>query len=610
MHVLDDPRDFAHDACNGFLAAYSRYVQRVPDTWAVMRRGGPRVGKVSVVVGGGSGHYPAFCGVVGTGMADAAVMGEVFTSPSAEQAYRTARALNGGAGVLFSFGNYAGDVLNFGAAQTRLRAEGVDCRTVLVTDDIASAPTEQAHQRRGVAGDFTVFKIAGAAAERGDDLNEVERLARHCDARTFSFGAAFNGCTLPGADSPLFTVPAGSMELGLGIHGEPGIRTVDSVDARGLARLLVEPILAERPADATGRVAVLLNGLGGTKYEELFVLFQHVSRMFGEAELELVLPEVGELVTSLDMAGTSLTVTWLDDELEEMWTAPADTPGFRRGQMLSERNLPTLPIPAESAESAESNVLGHGTADVSRTAGFSDEHGPDRTPNPPSGPEPPDSTASVASADLVKRALVAMLASVEANESLLGHLDAAAGDGDHGTAMVRGLRAASEASSPVPAGAQATLDAAADALADRGAGTSGMLWGVVLHAIGAGLGNGPPPTSAQLVASVGRAAAELMRVGGARRGDKTILDALLPFHEVLSGEVTTGAPIAQAWLAAAQRATEAAAQTAPLVARVGRARPLGAKGVGTPDPGATSMALCLQAVGTVLASEPSARVAR
>ena len=170
--IYNDPASFKDDMIDGFVAAYSRYVERVPGACGVMRAGGPREGKVSVIAGGGSGHYPAFCGLVGQGLADGAVIGDIFTSPSNEQAYRVGRALDGGAGVLFSFGNYAGDVMNFGAAPERLRAEGIDCRTVLVTDDVASAPPAEKQRRRGIAGDLVVFKLAGAAADRGDSIDE------------------------------------------------------------------------------------------------------------------------------------------------------------------------------------------------------------------------------------------------------------------------------------------------------------------------------------------------------------------------------------------------------------------------------------------------------
>ncbi|HZE41912.1 MAG TPA: dihydroxyacetone kinase family protein, partial [Stackebrandtia sp.] len=341
--LYNDPAAFAGDAVDGFCDAYARYVRRVPGASGVMRASGRRQGKVNVILGGGSGHYPAFYGLVGPGLADGSVIGDIFTSPSTAQAYRVAKALDGGAGVLFSYGNYAGDVMNFGLAQNRLRGEGIDCRTVLVTDDIASAAPESTSDRRGIAGGLCVFKAAGAAAERRLSLDEVERVARKANARTRTLGAAFAGCTFPGRTEPLFTVDPTKMELGLGIHGEPGVRTVDRPTAAELARSLVEAVLAERPDDADGRAAVVLNGLGATKYEELFVIWKDVVPRLRDAGVAVVMPEVGELVTSLDMAGCSLTLCWLDDELDELWRAPADTPAFRRGDVS--RLDPTVQAP-------------------------------------------------------------------------------------------------------------------------------------------------------------------------------------------------------------------------------------------------------------------------
>ncbi|NSC23262.1 D-erythrulose kinase, partial [Streptomyces albus subsp. chlorinus] len=328
--IFNDPARFTEDMVKGFTAAHPEHVRAVPG--GVVRARRPDAPKVAVLTGGGSGHYPAFCGVVGEGFADGSVIGNVFTSPSAAQAYSVATEAETGAGVLFLFGNYAGDVMNFGQAAQRLTAEGIPARCFAVTDDIASAPADQAGRRRGIAGGFTVYKTASAAAEEGADLDEVVRVAEHTNARTRSLGVAFAGCTLPGQGQPLFTVPEGQLGLGLGIHGEPGVSESALTTAEDLARTLVEGLLAERPAEAAGsdRVAVLLNGLGATKYEELYVLWAAVARLLTEAGLELVRPEVGELVTSLDMAGCSLTVTWLDDELERLWLAPADTPAYRR----------------------------------------------------------------------------------------------------------------------------------------------------------------------------------------------------------------------------------------------------------------------------------------
>lgn len=367
--IHDDPASFRDDWLAGYTAAYSRYVEPVPNASGVVLAGGARAEKVGVVLGGGCGHYPAFAGLVGPGLADGAVVGDVFTSPSAEQAHRVGRHLDGGAGVVFSFGNYAGDTMNFGLARNRLLAEGTDTRIVLVTDDVASAPAELADTRRGIAGGLFVFKALGAASARGEVIGQVERLGRLANDRTRTLGVAFAGCTFPGASEPLFTVPAGKVELGLGIHGESGVRTVDAMPAAELAASLVQPLLDERPDGAGSRAAVLLNGLGDTTYEEMFVLYRHIAVLLETAGVEAVLPEVGEFVTSLDMAGTSLSLCWLDDELAELWAAPADTPTFKRGNASELRRFQPRPARTvvdraarEWASASEASVRAAGIA--------------------------------------------------------------------------------------------------------------------------------------------------------------------------------------------------------------------------------------------------------
>ncbi|MDQ1572000.1 MAG: D-erythrulose 4-kinase, partial [Actinomycetota bacterium] len=335
-YLLNDPVEFADELLDGFVAANSALVRRV--TGGVVRASRTPSGQVAVVIGGGSGHYPAFAGLVGQGLAHGAAMGNVFASPSAQQIYSVAKAAAGDAGVLFSYGNYAGDVLNFDQAQARLIAEGIPCRTVTVTDDIFSASEAEHEKRRGIAGDFTVFRAAAWAAERGRTLDEVWALASSANDRTRSFGVAFSGCTLPGFDEPLFTVPAGRMAVGMGIHGEPGIEERDIPSAHDLAQLFVSRLIEERPASIAdnrgARVAVILNGLGSVKYEELFVTYRTVAQRLAAAGIEAVEPEVGELVTSFEMAGASLTLTWLDAELEEAWTSPAYTPAYRKGAVV------------------------------------------------------------------------------------------------------------------------------------------------------------------------------------------------------------------------------------------------------------------------------------
>jgi len=326
--LYNDPANFREELIEGFVAAYGRYVRRVPDASGVMAIDAPRPGQVALVIGGGSGHYPAFCGYVGPGLAAAAVIGNVFAAPSAEQIYRVTKAVASDAGVLYCYGNYSGDVLNFDMAELRCQEEGIDVRTVRVTDDVASAPRGQEEERRGIAGDFFVFKIAGAAAARGDSLDEVERLARKANARTRSFGVAFSGCTLPGQSAPLFTVEPGRMELGLGVHGEPGVQSSHMRPAREIADLLLDTLLADAPPDAGTTVAVLLNGLGATQYEEMFVLYKDVHRRLVAEGFSPYKPIVNEMVTSLDMAGCSLTLCWLDDELTALLDAPCASAAY------------------------------------------------------------------------------------------------------------------------------------------------------------------------------------------------------------------------------------------------------------------------------------------
>lgn len=572
-HIANDPSRFTEDALRGFALAHPRHVIRVDGASGFRRADGPVDGKPVLLIGGGSGHYPSYNGVVGPGFADAAVLGDVFTSPAAEQVYRIARAAHGGGGVVLGFGNYAGDRMNFGVAAERLRAEGIDTRVVWVTDDVASAPPEEKAARRGIAGTFTVYKIAGASAERGDDLDTVERWMRTANDATYTFGVAFDGCTMPGAGSPLFTVADGSMDLGLGIHGEPGVKTSAIVPAETLAADLVDRVLAERPGDADGRAAVLVNGLGATKYEELYVLYGAVVDQLTDRGVQLVAPEVGELVTSLDMAGCSLSVTWLDDELEQLWTAPADTPAFHRGSEPA-----TAPPTAVRPDAVAAD---------------------DRQP-----PRPPATADSRAATDRVIAALEAMQSVIEEHADELGRLDAVAGDGDHGRGMTRGVHAALEAARRArdeDAGAGSTLQAAGFGWSDGAGGTSGILWGLLLSTTGRHLGDRERPNRSTIAAGLTAGAEALQELSGTAVGDKSLLDALFPFVTALQREVSAGSTLTDAWSGAAQECIRAAEATADLVPKVGRARPLAERSAGTPDPGATSLAMIADTLVGVVA---------
>ena len=565
--IHDDPEVFATTAITGFCSVNSRTVRAV--TGGVVRSTATPAGKVAVVVGGGSGHYPAFAGFVGPGLADAAIAGDVFASPSAHFVAHVSRLAHRGGGILLGFGNYAGDVMNFGLAAERLRSEGIDVRILPVTDDVASGPADKPLLRRGVAGDLMVFKIAGAAAEAGLDLDQVERIGIAANAATITFGVAFSGCTLPGAKQPLFTVPAQRMGIGLGIHGEPGISEDDILPAPALAKLLVDRLVAERPASSDGRVAVVLNGLGCTQYEELFVLWVSVEAELKKAGLTLVEPEVGEYVTSLDMAGCSLTLTWLNDELEKFWRAPADTPVLRRGAIIA-----TEPAPVLSEVDDGPRAFG------------------------------PASSASRENGKCIAGLIGELAHALRDVEAELGRIDALAGDGDHGMGMTRGSAAAAEAAAKAVAagaGAASVLAAAGDGWADRAGGTSGALWGLALRTWSTELSD-DAAISPDAVARGARAGLEaIMRLGRAQVGDKTLVDAFEPFATTLTAAVAKGLTLPAAWAEAAVAAKTAADATAQLAPKMGRARSHTKRSMGHPDAGAVSLALCAKVVATGLA---------
>jgi dihydroxyacetone kinase len=565
--LWNEPAAFADEMIDGFVAANSRSVRRAPG--GVVRSTVVPEGQVAVVVGGGSGHYPAFGGLVGQGLAHGAAMGNLFASPSTQQVYAIAKAVDRGAGVFLSYGNYAGDVLNFDAAQEKLRAEGIPTETVTVTDDIFSAPIAEKHKRRGIAGDLTVFRTASAAAEAGYDLAGVNRVAAHANDRTRSFGVAFTGCTLPGAPAPLFAVPAGRMAIGLGIHGEPGIDETDIPTADELAELLVSRLLEEMPDGAGTRVVPILNGLGALKYEEMFVVYRRIAQLLEAAGLVIVDPHVGEYCTSFDMAGTSLTLFWLDEELERLWDTPVDAPAYRRGSVVA----------AEQAAASSTPELAEDVIPV----GDDESQGVAQT---------------------VRAALQVIVDTIDENADELGRIDAIAGDGDHGIGMQRGSHAALDAgvlAAEAGAGARTVLARAADAWADKAGGTSGALWGVILNAVAARLGDAARPGAVAVAGGVADGIRGVQSYGKAEVGDKTMVDALVPFTTTLTGAVDSGARLAPAWETAAEVATRAAAATADLLPKMGRARTHGEHAIGTPDPGAISFALIATALGELLA---------
>lgn len=325
--IINDPDDFVQETIEGILAAYPDHLRRCEDTdRALMRADGPVDGKVAIVTGGGSGHIPVFLGYVGPGLLDAVSIGNVFSSPSPEAMLAATKAAHAGEGVLHLFGNYSGDVMNFGMAADMAEMEGIQVVTATANDDVVSAPVEEMDNRRAVAGLFFAYKIAGARAEEGATLEEVKEAADEAIFNTRSMGVALSPCTIPAAGEPTFTLEEDEMELGMGIHGEPGLERGEIRPADEIVEVMMDNILPDLPYESGDEVAVLVNSLGATPPEELFIMYRKASEILADEGIEIYRNFIGEYATSLEMKGASISLLRLDDDLKRLLDVPAHSP--------------------------------------------------------------------------------------------------------------------------------------------------------------------------------------------------------------------------------------------------------------------------------------------
>ena len=326
--ILNDPTRFVTEMLEGVLAAHPQRLRTAGDERAIVRADAPVEGKVGIATGGGSGHLPLFMGYVGEGLLDGAAIGEVFASPSAEQMLLVTRAIDAGRGVLYLYGNYGGDVLNFDLAAELAADEGIQVRTVLGADDVASAPKGQEARRRGIAGIFFLYKVAGARAAEGGSLDEVVAAAELAAGNLRSMGMAISPTVIPASGRPTFELPEGQMEIGMGIHGEPGVRRGQIEPADRIAEELTSAIAEDlelRPGDD---VVVLVNGLGATPLEELYILYRRAAAILAERQVRVLKPWLGEFATSMEMAGASLSIMRVEEELWRLLQQPAETPFY------------------------------------------------------------------------------------------------------------------------------------------------------------------------------------------------------------------------------------------------------------------------------------------
>ncbi len=328
--LINDVEKVVAESLSGLAKAHADMVKLHPSVRAVLRADSPRE-KVAVISGGGSGHEPMHGGYVGFGMLDAACPGEVFTSPTPDQMYEAAKVVDGGKGILFIVKNYTGDIMNFQMAADMLAAEGIHVEQVVINDDVAVEDSLYTAGRRGVGGTVLAEKIVGAKAEEGGTLEEVKRMCEHVNANVRSMGMALSPCTVPAAGKPTFELGPDEMEIGIGIHGEPGRHRMKIKPAREIVEMLTSAIVEDLPFKAGDEVLAFVNGMGGTPLSELYIVYNDLSDFLGKKGIKIARSLVGDYITSLEMQGCSITLLRLDDKMKRLWDAPVCTPGLRWG---------------------------------------------------------------------------------------------------------------------------------------------------------------------------------------------------------------------------------------------------------------------------------------
>jgi D-erythrulose 4-kinase len=560
--IINEPDDFVDEVIEGMLAAHPELRAASPDLRAVVRADAPRPGKVGLVIGGGSGHLPVFAGYLGPGLCDGVAIGNVFSSPSADQVYAATTAVSGGAGVLYLYGNYGGDIYNFDLAGDMALADGIRTATVLATDDVASAGPAGKSARRGVAGMALTFKIAGAAAERGDDLDQVAAIARRANDRTATMGVGLSPTILPAAGEPTFSLGDGEMEIGIGIHGEPGVHRGKLEPADAIADRLTGEILQDLGIGEGGQVAVLVNGLGATPLEELYVLYRRVQQLLAERRIVIHRPLVGNFVTSLEMAGASVSILALDPELTALLDAPARTPLFDHWTAFSPDQQPR--------------------AAARRSATGRQRYGPPGEP----------SHLSAILRDLMPR--------LRGHADQLRQLDGMLGDGDLGVTITAGSTVVEDVAERFAAATDAQLlHEAGIAFAAANPSTFAALVGGGIIAAAAQLSPESRLDGLTLPSFARAVTSRVAERGGAQPGDKTVLDVLLVSLRPLDEADRSDSPLTVLARVRAAAEAENARLTGQRSAR-GRAAWLGERSAGLQDPGMAAYLAFLDELQAVL----------
>lgn len=560
--LINNPRHVLHEMLEGFVDLQPG-LALLEDESVVVRADLPVPASrpVALLSGGGSGHEPAHAGYVGPGLLAGAIAGDVFTSPSVDAVLAGIRAAAGPLGAVLVVKNYTGDRLNFGLAAELAQEEGIPVEIVVVADDVALRDTVEPARRRGIAGTVLIHKLAGAAIAAGRTLAEVAALARAAAADLGTMGVALGACTVPTAGKPGFTLGDSEIELGLGIHGEAGVRRGPLQPASELVAEILQTIVSDRGLSRGDRVALLVNGLGATPPMELSIVARAALVDLAVRGITVERAWAGNFLTALDMPGCSLSLLKLDDERIALLDAPAQAPAWPGGGRIGPKRRIRAPEPAPTAQ-AESI---------------------------PSPLAPALKEAGLMVADALVKA-----------EPQLTDLDSRAGDGDLGASMVRAAEAIRALPDAAWADPSRALAAVGDALRRAIGGSSGPFYAAALLRASRRLLGEPVPAPAAWAEAFTVAVQAIGELGGAKPGDRTMLDALHPATEAFSAAVATGKTPAEAWgvcVAAAAAGTDATARMLP---RLGRASYLGERAIGLPDAGAAAVLVWLQALKAVI----------
>ncbi|MED3980499.1 dihydroxyacetone kinase subunit DhaK [Priestia megaterium] len=580
--IINKPEDVVLEMCKGMVLAHPEL--NLIEKYKVIKKDQINKSKVSIISGGGSGHEPAHAGYVGKGMLDAAVCGDVFASPSQIQIYQAIKETASDKGTLLVIKNYSGDMMNFKNAAYLAEEDGIQVNYVKVDDDIAVQDSLYTVGRRGVAGTVLVHKIAGAAAERGYDLPKVKEAAENAIANVKSIGFGLTSCTVPAKGTPTFEIAEDDMEFGVGIHGEPGIRREKIISADELAERTVTSLLKEVGIeDGKGEVAVLINGFGSTPLQELYLLNHSVIRELSRRKVTIARTFVGNYMTAIDMAGASISIMKLDENLKSLLSEECDTPALKiKGEVPAvtyNEIIGTAEAPKVSYEvqtNKEYSVVTENRLTLNNIIFMVDQ----------------------------------MSECIIRNEVPFCELDSHAGDGDFGMSVAKGFKQLKSEWHEILENKSNNignfLEACSIVIMEHCGGASGPIWGSAFRAAGKNTESKTELTLAEFAEMVQASVKGIQATGersfgrGAVVGDKTLIDALVPYADTLTSSAAEGESLKHALVKAAEAAVEGAKSTEQIVARMGRAGTVGERSLGYPDAGAHGLGVIFTEVAQVM----------